>query len=191
MKYLDLKKAIPGNIFTLLDVVKFFPQEKSATTRNQLSRFMKAGQIFQIKRGLYCFDQSLINDLQLANILVPNSYISLESALNYYGMIPDIPLSITSITPTKTKKIKGRWGSFLYFRLKKELFFGYQTIKGQNSQTNYNIAQKEKALLDYFYLRKINNLRGLRLQLNNLDKKIYRQYAQSFPQWVKKIDLNE
>lgn len=191
MRYLELKKEILQNIFTIRDVIKFFPEEKSATTRNQLSRLAKSGQIYPLKRGVYCFDPSLITDLELAKILAPDSYISLESALNYYGIIPDIPLSVTSITLAKGKNIKNRWGNFLYFHFKKELFFGFQAIKDQENGNFFNLAYKEKALFDYFYLRKIRKLSGLRLQLKRLDFKKYHLFAQSFPDWVSNIKLNE
>lgn len=156
----------------------------------QLSRLLKTGQIAQIRQGLYCFDPGKIDELALANILYPRSYISLETALNYYGLIPDIPLAVTSITMVTTKKITNRFGQFYYFKIKPELFFGFNQIKSANDEMFFDLAEKEKALLDYFYLRKAS-VSALRLKLKDLDLKSYNEYAKSYPKWVQKIKLNE
>lgn len=183
MTYLDLKRRIEGNFFRILDVVKLFPDEKSAAVRTQLYRLSKKGLIFPIKRGLYCFDKSKIDELDLAGQLYSPSYISLETALNYYGVIPDIPMTVSCVTPTTTKKIETRFGSFHYLKIDHKLFFGF-------SQTPFTIAFKEKALLDYFYLRQIRNVSPeMRLQLNDWDRKRYHAYAAHFPKWVQEIKL--
>lgn len=187
MKFLELKEKIKTNIFSFNDVVKHFHNEKSTTTKNQLLRFTKKKLIHRLKKGWYCFDIALIDEFYLANILYQPSYISLESALNYYGLIPDIPQSVTSITPIKTKKIHSNLGNFYYTKIKKELFFGFDIIP----QKEYfvKIAKKEKALLDYFYIRKIKKIDDLRLNLKTIDKKLYQRYLKIFPPWVKKIKI--
>ncbi|MDP3994721.1 MAG: hypothetical protein Q8P91_02740 [bacterium] len=183
MKYLDLRKLLEGNIFGILDVVKLFPGEKPATIRTQLYRLAKRELIFPIKRGLYCFDKSKIDELELAGQLYPLSYVSLETALNFYGVIPDIPIAVRSVTPITTKKIETGLGDYYYLKIDSKLFFGF-------SQMPFNIAYKEKALLDYFYLRGIRKVsRETRLQLDDWDWKRYHQYAGAFPKWVQKIKL--
>ena len=173
----------------MLDVVKLFPDEKSAAVRTQLYRLTKKGLISPVKRGLYCFDKSKIDELELAGKLYSPSYISLETALNYYGVIPDIPIAVRSVTPITTKKIKTGLGDYYYLKIDSKLFFGF-------SQTPFNIASKEKALLDYFYLRRIrpdNRIRKvsreMRLRLNDWDWKRYHEYAAAFPEWVQEIKL--
>lgn len=185
MKFLELKKKIKTNIFYFNDVLKYFGKENPITIKNQLLRFSKKKLILRLKKGIYCFNQEKIDELYLANILYQPSYISLESALNYYGIIPDIPQIVTSITPIKTKKIKTKQGNFYYAKIKKKLFFGFDIIF-QNEYT-IKIAKKEKALLDYFYIRKIKKLDDLRLNLKIIDKKVYQKYLASYPDWVKKI----
>lgn len=176
----------------MLDVVKLFPDEKPGAVRTQLYRLVKSGHIFPIKRGLYCFDKSNVDELQLAGKLYSPSYISLETALNYYGVIPDIPIAVRSVTPITTKKIKTGLGDYYYLKIDSKLFFGF-------SQMPYNIAYKEKALLDYFYLRRNVSpeqnppIRKVsleaRLQLNDWDWKRYHEYAAAFPEWVQEIKL--
>lgn len=187
MKYLALQNKIKTNIFTFVDVIKHFSDEDERNTRVQLGRFVKKGLIIRIKRGLYCFDPKRIDELELASWLYQPSYISLETALNYYGLIPDIPQTVTSVCLTTTKRIHNQFGSFSYTKIKPSLFFGFVKVKSAGSDSFFNLAEKEKALLDYFYLRKIKTIADLRLNLKDIDNKRYRQYARSYSKWVRKI----
>lgn len=185
MKFLDLSQKIRTDIFSLLDVRKLFPEENPSLIKTQLNRFVKKNYLIQIKRGLYGFSPDKIDEFQLANILYEPSYISLETALNYYGLLPDIPQTVTSITVTTTKFIKNQFGSFSYTKIKPALFWGFKKI----TDKNLVLAKKEKALLDYFYIRKIKSGQDLRLNLGDLDIKLYKKYQKSYPSWVGKIML--
>lgn len=189
MKYLELREKITENIFSFLDVVKLFSNSGSQTTKIQLARFAKRGLIKKIKRGLYCFDSEILDELELANHLYQPSYISLETALNYYGIIPDIPQAVTSVCLTTTKKIHTEFGNFYYAKISLSLFWGFYKTLSPSSGTFFNLARKEKALLDYFYLRRINSTADLRLDLKELDLTRFRKYAKFFPKWVQKIKL--
>ncbi|HLD27035.1 MAG TPA: hypothetical protein VJB63_03705 [Patescibacteria group bacterium] len=187
MKYLDLRKKITHNLFTFLDVVKLFPSEDPQLIKTQLSRFSQKKLITKIKRELYCFDPALIDEFVLANKLYQPSYISLETALNGYGIIPDIPQSFTSVTTTTTKKINNQFGSFRYIKIKQSLFFGFSSVQSSRAPIYYNLALKEKALLDYLYVRKLQNITDLRLNLSEINYTIYHKFARTFPPWVQKI----
>lgn len=185
MRYLDLRRLLKGNTFDIVDAVKLFPGEQSATVRMQLYRFAKKGLIFSLKRGLYCFDKSKIDELELAGQLYSPSYVSLETALNYYGMIPDIPMAVRCVTPITTKKIVTSLGDYYYLKIDRKLFFGFL-------RAPFALAFKEKALLDYFYLRRIRKVSAeMRLSLGDLDWKRYHDYAGHFPKWVQEIKLHE
>ena len=188
MKYLSLKSALKQNLFTVLDVKKYFPNETDSSIRIQLSRFAQRGLISKVKRGLYCFDAESIEEFELANKLYQPSYVSLEAALNYYGIIPDIPQSVTSITTTTTKKIENQFGTFLYLKMKQELFWGYESVKTSN-ESAFLIADRQKALLDFFYIRKIRQIEELRLDTSSLESELYKKYASFFPKWVQQIKL--
>ncbi len=189
MKYLDLRGKIPGNIFSLINVLHHFPDEKSTAIRTQLSRFLKKGLILQIKRGLYCFEKEKVDEFVLANKLYQPSYISLETALNYYGIIPDIPQEITSVTTTTTKLIKTALGRFSYTKIKTVLFFGFKKVKSTKNGGYFKLAYPEKALLDYFYLRKVKRTDDLRLNLKGIDIGRYQKFLKGCPDWVAKIKL--
>lgn len=189
MKYLDLRKKLTLNLFSLLDVLKIFPEEKEDLIKIQLSRFAKKNLLMQIKRGLYCFESSEIDEFELANKLYQPSYISLETALNYYGMIPDIPQSLTSVTLTTTKTIKNQFGIFTYTKISAKLFFGFKTIKSAKSQAYFNIAGKEKSLLDFLYVRRVASLEEMRLNWEEIDLNVYKELVRHFPAWVGKIKI--
>lgn len=186
MNYLDFKSALKQNLFTVHDVKKYFPNETDPSIRIQIFRFAQRGLIFPIKRGLYCFDPSLIEEFELANKLYQPSYVSLESALNYYGMIPDIPQAVTSVGTTTTKKIENQFGAFLFVKIKRELFWGYKSVKTAH-QSSFLIADRQKSLLDFFYIRKVKQLEDLRLDLSKLEFTVYKNYASFFPKWVQQI----
>ena len=185
MKYLELQRKIKTNIFTYFDVIKIFNKESSSLAKIQLGRFVQKKYITKIKRGWYCFFPNKIDELKLANLLYQPSYISLESALNYYGLIPDIPQTVTSITPTTTKSLKNQFGQFSYVKIKSSLFWGFKKVTDEN----LSLAKKEKALLDYFYIRKIKTIKDLRLDLKDLDLKLYKKYHKFYPLWVANIKL--
>lgn len=185
MKFLSLVGKIKSNIFTFSDIAKYFPNEADYLLKTQISRFLKRRLIFQIKRGIYCFDQEKIDQLELAYLLYKPSYISLETALFYYGLLPDIPQLVTSVTPITTKKIKTMFGLYHFTKIRQDLFFAYKIIPSLNG--NFLLAKKEKALLDYLYLRKLKNLDELRLDLKAFDKKLLKNYVKYYPHWVQKI----
>ena len=160
MNWLDLRKnAFTKLVFKIGDVIKWFPDETENQILVQLSRFVKSGQLNQPRKGLYLLGEHQIdNPFLLANAICEPSYISMETALNYYGLIPDIPSAITSVTTRKTKTYENDYGKFIYRSIKPELFFGFEFI-------GYNIALPEKAILDYLQLNPhIDGLDNLRFR---------------------------
>lgn len=185
MKFLELRNKIGSNLFTFEDVVKYFALENETTIKQQLSRFIKSKLIFPLKKGLYCFDIEKVDSLFLANLLYQPSYISGITALFFYGLVPDIPQTTVSVT-TVTKKIFHLYlGDFVYFKIKNELYFGFETIKVKENYVR--IATKEKALLDFIYLNKIKEIKDLRIEWGKIDIDLFKNYLKSYPFWLKKI----
>ena len=162
------------------------------TFRNQLTRWKKQGLLLELRRGIYTLSKSerLVNfskETAASNIYQP-SYISLESALSYYKMIPERVMATTSVTTRKTKKFTNPLGVFIYRQVNVSLFFGFVAKKDEFGFP-YFMAEPEKALLDYIYLNlgKINpNNKGfikesLRLQnFSTIHKKKLLQYAAKY-----------
>lgn len=87
----------------------------------------------------------------LANKNYEPSYVSLESALAYYEVIPETVFGVTSISSRKTQKFESNWGTFNYRSVKPLFMIGYQVIEDRQG-SKFKIARLEKAVLDYLYL---------------------------------------
>ena len=122
--------------------------------RDALTRWVASGYIVQLKNGLYAFKEWTKlpeTDQIAANLMYRPSYISLYSALAYYGMIPEFVVRTTSVTTLKTATFSNVMGAFDYRHVKTDLFWGYHMIDSIN-QRKVLIALPEKALLDLLYL---------------------------------------
>jgi predicted transcriptional regulator of viral defense system len=141
----------------------------------QLSRWVNSGKLIQIRRGLYALSERYSkiqpHPFYIANRIQRASYVSLQSALSYYGLIPEYVPAVTSITTGRPQTFNIPLGDFIFRHIKKELFFEYKLIDMENNQSAF-IASPEKSLLDLLYLTPgsddLSYLRELRLQ--NLDR---------------------
>jgi hypothetical protein len=145
--------------------------------RRQLSRWVRSGRIRQLRRGLYTFVPPYQNvdphPFFIANALVPGSYVSLQSALAFYGFIPEYAPRTASVTMGRTSK----WdGGFQFQHLTPHLFFGYQLVDLSDGQQAF-VATPEKALLDLAHLTPksdspeyLSELRLQNLELLNLPR---------------------
>ncbi|MGB9707478.1 MAG: type IV toxin-antitoxin system AbiEi family antitoxin domain-containing protein [Microgenomates group bacterium] len=186
--FLEFKNKVGGKVFSINDIYKLFQDKKDYFIRQKLHRYQKKGLIHRLKKGLYCFDINDFHPFEMANFLYQPSYISCQSALFYYGIIIDVPQKITSITTVTTKRLVNEFGSFIYYKINKILYYGFETKEINHSKAK--IATPEKALLDFFYINKIKNIVDLRLNLKNLDKNKYFKLMENYPSWIKKIKLN-
>lgn len=137
-------------LFTPLDVKRIFNIGPTAVSF-LLHRYSKRGLILCLKRGCYALSSDLLNDFSIANKLYAPSYISMEFALSFYGIIPETVYEITSVTPKSTRRFSVTGKNFSYHRIKKEAFFGYIPLK-QNDIT-FLIAEPEKAFIDFIYFK--------------------------------------
>ncbi len=126
-----------------------------ADVRRQLSRWVKAGRLYQLRRGLYSlappYQKVRPHPYLVANRLVPGSYLSLQAALSHFGLIPEAVFVMTSVTAGRP----GRWetplGTYDYRHLQKEILTGFRRLVLPGGQEAL-VATPEKALLDLVYL---------------------------------------
>jgi predicted transcriptional regulator of viral defense system len=153
----------------------------------QISRWKKAGKIIQLKRGMYLLAELYrrveVYDPYIAAILKKPSYISMEKALEYHNLIPEAVAVYTSITTKRNRRFVSAAGIFDYRHIKKSLFWGYQSVT-VNKQTAF-FASCEKAILDYFYVKRLeismDYLYELRLQnIKKIDIEKLFEYASRF-----------
>ena len=127
----------------------------AGTLKVQLSQWKKKGLISSLRKGLYVLnkhDRSVEpSSFYLANQIFIPSYVSLESALAYYGLIPEFVSSITSITVRKTCTFKNEFGVFNYRHVKPAAYTGFVSVQ-ESQKMSVLMALPEKAVVDFMYL---------------------------------------
>jgi predicted transcriptional regulator of viral defense system len=150
MSYLEFRETLlPFQVFSIRDIEKYFPDFDS----RRLVEWQHKGYIRKLVNKWYLFIECTIDEqllYRISNCIYKPSYISLESALAYYRLIPEAVYTQKAITTRKTTSYKASVGTFDYHSLKPNLFFGYTIL--HNSNLPVLMAEMEKAILDYFYL---------------------------------------
>ncbi len=192
MKYQDLRKIIRAPYFSVSD-----PLLAEKTIYNyQFSLWSKNGFLMRLKNGRYLFtqDRARVKGDEVASFLYGPSYLSLETALAWYGFIPEMVYAYVSVTSRINRRFINELGTFIYRHIKPQLFWGYAEI-----QTEYGhilIAEPEKALLDYIYLnlrriRTDSDFENIRLNMDAVKEKIdvhkYLKYLSAFD--IKKMEV--
>ena len=144
------QKFLELPIVSLSEIRKAFPD----FDQKNLINWQKKGYLIKLRNGYYFFSEAQTDEYRLfeiANKLYNPSYVSMESALDYYDIIPEAVYSIQSISTLKTIAFTNKLGTFNYRTIKKDLYFGYHLVKHET--TTFRMASREKAILDFLYLR--------------------------------------
>ena len=127
-----------------------------AQVQRQLSRWVRAGRVLQLRRGLYAlappWRKRLPHPFLVANRLAPGAYVSGLSALAFAHAIPEHVAEVTSITGGRPHSRNLPLGRFSFRHLKAELLFGYRQTELGDGQQAF-VATPEKALLDLVHLQ--------------------------------------
>ena len=182
INYLEFKKSLEQTgktFFSFEDLKKFYPTSPRSL-KSLLSSWSKRKLIINLTRGWYAFDLVNLDYLNLACQIVPNSYISFESALSIRGLTNQVPSVVTLATKSRSRTIYAITWVFEYTHLKSDLIFSYEI---------YNkcyLASGEKALADLIYLisrgKRIVELDSL--DKTKIDKKKFKQVLKSFPSYT-------
>lgn len=124
--------------------------KKYRSVRDKISLMLERGEIIRLRRGLYIRSSlygGTVESLEVANLVYGPSYISLEYALAYYGMIPERVESITSVTPKRTKTFVTPICTFSYEHIPLDSYAAGISLENRNG-TGILIATREKALCD-------------------------------------------
>ncbi len=150
MRFLEFKAHFePFRVFSTRDILKW---DADFDTR-RLVEWQDKNYVTKLINRWYLFADEPVDEKLLyliANRIYAPSYVSLESALAYYRLIPEGVYTVTSATTLPTKSFETIVGRFSYRHLRPALFFGYRlaTVRGQQIK----IAEPEKVILDYLYL---------------------------------------
>ena len=142
--------------------------------RVKINEMLKSGKIIRVKKGLYVFGKELaeqpFSKECLANLIYGPSYISLEYALAFYGLIPERVEVITSVTNKRKKLFNTPVGHFSYRYIHPAIYAYGITLFEMDNYHSILIATKEKAMADilYFTEKFENELQLKKYLLENL-----------------------
>ena len=136
--------------------------EPKPQIRARLSRWVQQDKLIKLRRGKYAlaFDdwREGPSAYFISNYLHRPSYVSLHSALEFHGLIPESVAVIQAIVPRHGGEWETPLGRFRYHCLRQPRFCGYREYSSSRSQdlfqSRFLMATPEKALLDLFYLEK-------------------------------------
>jgi hypothetical protein len=152
----SLRRAISEEIFDHRTLVSALDGYRKP--RDKITALIDSGEIVPIKRGLYIFEEHLrrrpYSPEVLANLIYGPSYLSLDFALAYHGLIPESVHAFTSVTTGKKRRFDTPVGRFTYQHLSVPRYrYGFDAVDLPGGGS-FLIARPEKALADKVWLDK-------------------------------------
>ena len=148
-EYLDILLRSPRTVFSTKDVALLWAEERELKVSGRLNKYVKAGKLIRIHRGLYAKDNNY-EKLELATKIYTPSYISFETVLAKAGVVFQFYSQIFVASYVKREIVVG------------EQIYSYKRIRdsiltnrvGVEAKDDYHIASLERAFLDIIYLNK-------------------------------------
>ena len=173
MNFIEFRnKFLSLACFTTNQVYASYPE----FNRNNLGRWVNKGYLVRLRQSYYAFPEyreSAEFVLFFANRIYKPSYISLHTALSFYGIIPEAVPRITSVTTLKTITFNNDFGEYSYKNIKPDMMFGYD-LREMEGGRRLMFATPEKALIDLLYLYPFYNterdLEDLRLDESYMEE---------------------
>lgn len=191
MKLIELQQKLTASglkVFSKLEFRRLL-QVSKVSAQKLLERYAKRGVFLRLKGGLYAIASNSPSAYAIANKLYEPSYLSFETALSFYGIIPEVVYSFTSATTRTTREFKAANQVFVFHKIKKGAFTGYRMTDIGGEKVFF--AEKEKALADYLYyvFLKKKNLND-RLNIEGINRRKLLHYVSLFEknkllEWVK------
>jgi len=146
----DLRRNIAGEEFdyqVLLDSLRDYERP-----RDRITQLLKRKEIIRVKKGIYVFGEKYarrpFSREVLANMIYGPSYISLDYALHYYGLIPERVEAVTSVAIKRSRRFSTPVGLFTYRGIPLKAYqSGIDQVTLQDDRS-FLIAIPEKALCD-------------------------------------------
>jgi predicted transcriptional regulator of viral defense system len=141
------------SVFSINDATKILRKPREYTWLF-LSRCIKQNKLGKAERGVYYLKERS-NEYEIASGIVTPSYISLVSALAYYGLTTQIPNTVYVVSTKRHRAVKGAMGYDIVFKhIAKGMMFGYH----KEASGNISVADPEKAIVDIYYFNDVNDL---------------------------------
>ena len=154
-------------LFTAGDLKKLLKIAKDNTLYKTTEGLIKDKVLIRLSKGKYFYRATKPHDFEIANFIYSPSYISFESALNFYNILIQTPYCVTSATPLRNTVILANNREYIYTHINPQIYFGYK------KENTFLIAAPEKALVDLMYLasKGLKKIDIKELDLSQIDKK--------------------
>ena len=174
MNYITFRNAIKDfTVFSLRDILRVDP----GFHRRRLSEWQDKGYIRKVVKGFYVLADLSIDEMvlfEIANRIYKPSYVSLESALAHYQLIPESVHGVTSVSTRRTYRFSTGLAEFRFRTVSPNFFFGYELVPVRGRRVK--IARPEKAVLDLLYLdpdlRDAPGFEGLRIDRDRFSRAV-------------------
>ncbi len=159
--------------------------------RDKIRGLIQGKDIIRVKKGLYVLGKDYnkpYNKYVLANLIYGPSYITGQTALKFWHMIPERVELIISMTTKRKKKFETPVGSFSYLYCPKPAFSIGTKLENAGDEKNFLIASPEKALCDIVAIQThIKTQKEMRefLELMRLDASFYENLNYSLIEEIK------
>ncbi|MFH0758112.1 MAG: hypothetical protein V2B15_12565 [Bacteroidota bacterium] len=167
-----IERMKPVGVFSRSDIEVIYPE----LDPRRLYEWQLKGYILKLRNSWYCLPDFLKEPYStwiIANMVHAPSYISLESALSFYGILPEGVHMCTSVCTSRTLRISMAGHAYEFARLREKHYSGYRLEDTGTFGRRLRIANPEKAVADFFYLRTSYNtedeIRALRFDESSLD----------------------
>lgn len=167
IKASQLRLITPQQLAKLLDLTN------QNTLYKLIQRLISYQLLKRISPGKYILFEADISDFEIANLLITNSYVSLESALSFYGILAQYSYEITSVTVDKSSSTSLAGKSYTFSHISPKLYWGYQ------KKDQFLIAKPEKAVVDFAYLasKGLRKAHPAEWDISNLDRERFKDYC--------------
>lgn len=185
-----------GKIVTANDIHMILGRKYSRLfVKKRIHELKVKGGLVPLRRGLYFIPDipssgfANIPPVVTASAFDNDSYVSLDAALNHYGLLEQMLHTVSSVTRLKSRKYVFQENTYQYMKINKKLYFGFKTETIQGYYVK--VADLEKVILDYLYFK--NDTYSIDLLLQKLQKakgridfkKLF-AYARKFPESTKR-----
>ncbi|MBF0478567.1 MAG: hypothetical protein HQL26_03705 [Candidatus Omnitrophica bacterium] len=183
MRYLDFHNLLKDfTVFSLNDIRRV----EQDFYRPRLIEWQNKGYIKKLTRGYYVFSDLQVDEgvlFEISNKIYAPSYVSLQMAFAYYGLIPESVYEVTAVATRRTYQFQTPLAQFSYRTIKPDMFFGYDLIEHRGK--HFKMASPEKMFIDHLYLnpsiRAEEDFEGMRINKELfskiINKRLIHRYA--------------
>lgn len=148
-EYLDILLRSPKTVFSTKDAALLWVEERESTVSARLNKYVKAGKLIRVRRGLYAKDKNY-DKFELATKIYTPSYISFETVLAKAGVVFQFYGQVF-IASYITREVIVDGQTYSYKRIRDQILTNHTGVEAKN---NYYIASPARAFLDIVYASK-------------------------------------